>query len=142
MKQNIREKFTTCATYRWRSKLETIRTTKIIAIFLSNGERSVSDATVRSICRAAINPGQASSTPSTAVGFTSSRKLLFLHTVPFEPHEVSRRMAQIAREVEANAPQDPLLPRDAHGLVAPGEPDDNGELPTPLPLVMLIDIYR
>ena len=30
MKRNIRERFITCATYRWRSKLEIIRTTKII----------------------------------------------------------------------------------------------------------------
>jgi len=64
---------------------------------------------------------------------------LSLHTVSFEPHEVLRCMARIAREAEATAPQDPLLPRGAHGLFAPSESDDNGELPTPLPLVMLID---
>ena len=42
-------------------------------------------------------------------------KPLSFHTVSFGPHnEVLRRMAQIAREVEATAPRDPLLPPDAH----------------------------
>jgi len=70
-----------------------------ILIFLSDGECSVSDATVRSICRAAIDHG----------------KPLSFHTVSFGPrNEVLRRMAQVAREVETTAPRDPLLPPDAH----------------------------
>jgi len=70
-----------------------------VVIFLSDGECRVEDATIRSICRAAINLG----------------KPLSFHTVSFGPHnEPLRRMAQIAREVEATAPPDPLLPRDAH----------------------------
>jgi len=70
-----------------------------VVIFLSDGECSVSDATVRSICRAAIDLG----------------KPLSFHTVSFGPrNETLRRMAQVAREVEATAPRDPLLPPDAH----------------------------
>jgi len=70
-----------------------------ILIFLSDGECSVDDGTVRSICRAAINRG----------------KPLSFHTVSFGTrNETLRRMAQIAREVEATAPRDPLLPPDAH----------------------------
>lgn len=46
---------------------------------------------------------------------TLHRKPLSFHTVSFGPHnETLRRMAQVAREVEATAPRDPLLPPDAH----------------------------
>jgi len=70
-----------------------------VLIFLSDGESSVSDATVRSVCRAAIDHG----------------KPLSFHTVSFGPrNETLRRMAQVAKEVEATAPRDPLLPPDAH----------------------------
>jgi hypothetical protein len=86
-----------------------------VLIFLSDGEGSVSDATVRSICREAINRGYALSTPYTTIGSNSHRKPLSFHTVSFGPHnEVLRRMAQVSREVEATAPRDPLLPPDAH----------------------------
>jgi len=70
-----------------------------VLIFLSDGLCNVSHATVRSVCRAAIDNG----------------KPLSFHTVSFGPHnETLRRMAQVAREVEATAPRDPLLPPDAH----------------------------
>jgi len=66
-----------------------------VLIFLSDGECDVDDGTVRSVCRAAINRG----------------KPLSFHTVSFGPaNETLRRMAQVATEVEATAPRDPLLP--------------------------------
>ena len=49
------------------------------------------------------------------LGFTFHRKPLSFHTVSFGPHnEVLRRMAQVARTVEAAAARDPLLSPDAH----------------------------
>ncbi|KAJ3570940.1 hypothetical protein NP233_g4078 [Leucocoprinus birnbaumii] len=57
-----------------------------VVIFLSDGECSIRDTTVRTLCRAAISLG----------------------------NESLRRMAQIAREVESSAPRDATLPANAH----------------------------
>ncbi|KXN92377.1 hypothetical protein AN958_06995 [Leucoagaricus sp. SymC.cos] len=70
-----------------------------VAIFLSDGECSIQDSTVRTLCRAAISLG----------------KPLSFHTVSFGPSNQSlRRMAQIAREVETTAPRNASLPANAH----------------------------
>jgi len=69
-----------------------------VVIFLSDGECSVADETVRTFCRAAIALG----------------KPLSFHAVSFGPAtNTLRRMAQIALEVQRSAPQDPLLPAAA-----------------------------
>ncbi|KAH8094847.1 hypothetical protein BXZ70DRAFT_339404 [Cristinia sonorae] len=66
-----------------------------VVIFLSDGECSVNDETVRALCRRAIALGRA----------------LSFHAVAFGPrNEALRRMAQIANEVESRAPQDPMHP--------------------------------
>ncbi|TDL23181.1 hypothetical protein BD410DRAFT_839090 [Rickenella mellea] len=71
-----------------------------VVIFLSDGECHVSDARIYDVCRAAVRLG----------------KSLSFHSVSFGPDTSSqslRRMAQIAREVAASAPRDPLLPAAA-----------------------------
>ena len=75
----------------------------------------MADATVRSVCRAAIDNGWVQIALYKRFSLTLRRKPLSFHAVSFGPHNESlRRMAQIAREVEATAPRDPLLPPDAH----------------------------
>ncbi|KAI0052041.1 hypothetical protein FA95DRAFT_1484280 [Auriscalpium vulgare] len=71
-----------------------------IMIFLSDGECSIGDDTVHDLARTAVRLG----------------KPLSFHAVSFGPDSSSsslRRMAQIAREVQTNAPHDPLLPAAA-----------------------------
>ncbi|TFY74324.1 hypothetical protein EWM64_g9688 [Hericium alpestre] len=71
-----------------------------VLIFLSDGICTVADETVQGICRSAVRLG----------------KPLSLHAVSFGEDSTSsslRRMAQIAREIQNNAPQDPLLPAAA-----------------------------
>ncbi|KAJ3555965.1 hypothetical protein NM688_g2286 [Phlebia brevispora] len=66
-----------------------------VVIFLSDGECSVGDGTVRDLCRRSIALG---------------RPLSF-HSVAFGPsNQVLRRMTQIANEVERGAPADPMRP--------------------------------
>jgi len=74
-----------------------------VVIFLSDGECTVRDQTVQDLCRAAVTLG----------------KPLSFHAVSFGPQRSStslRRMADIAIEVQNNAPRDPLAP--AAALVA------------------------
>ncbi|GLB33597.1 hypothetical protein LshimejAT787_0104810 [Lyophyllum shimeji] len=69
-----------------------------VIIFLSDGECSVSDGTVRTTCRAAIAHG----------------KSLSFQFVAFGPGTATlRRMAQIALEIQNTAPRAPLLPAAA-----------------------------
>ncbi|KAL1684093.1 hypothetical protein EV122DRAFT_200466 [Schizophyllum commune] len=70
-----------------------------VVIFLSDGECSVSDQRMQSLCQAAVQQG----------------KHLSFHSVSFGPrNEVLRRMAHIARDVQARAPRDPALPPTAY----------------------------
>uniref|UniRef100_D8Q154 Expressed protein n=2 Tax=Schizophyllum commune (strain H4-8 / FGSC 9210) TaxID=578458 RepID=D8Q154_SCHCM len=70
-----------------------------VVIFLSDGECSVGDHSVHALCQAAVQLG----------------KHLSFHAVSFGPrNEVLRRMAQIARDVQARAPRDPALPTTAY----------------------------
>ncbi|EJD00191.1 uncharacterized protein FOMMEDRAFT_112544 [Fomitiporia mediterranea MF3/22] len=71
-----------------------------IVIFLSDGECSVRDDVVYSLCRRAVSLGRAVSFQAVSFGPDGSSTFL-------------RRMAQIAKEVEDRAPRDPLLPANA-----------------------------
>ncbi|KAJ7195854.1 hypothetical protein C8J57DRAFT_534894 [Mycena rebaudengoi] len=71
-----------------------------VVIFLSDGECSISDETVRSLCRAAVALGKPLSFHSVSFGSAARSSVL-------------RRMAQIALEVQTNAPRDPLTPAEA-----------------------------
>ena len=82
-----------------------------VLIFLSDGECGVSDATVRSVCRAAIDNGWVFVALQNTLRPTLHSKPLSFHTVSFGPdNQALRRMTQVAKEVEATAPRDPLLP--------------------------------
>ncbi|CAL1701264.1 unnamed protein product [Somion occarium] len=66
-----------------------------VVIFLSDGECSIEDQTIRDLCRRSVALG---------------RPLSF-HTVAFGPsNAILRRMAQIASEVQATVPADPMHP--------------------------------
>ncbi|KAI9462918.1 hypothetical protein BJY52DRAFT_1221931 [Lactarius psammicola] len=72
-----------------------------IVIFLSDGESYVRDEAIYDVCRGAVSQG----------------KPLSFHTVSFGEESSSsslRRMAEIALEVQKNAPSDPLLPAAAN----------------------------
>ncbi|KAJ7430289.1 hypothetical protein FB451DRAFT_1500209, partial [Mycena latifolia] len=71
-----------------------------VVIFLSDGECSIADETVRSLGRRAVALGKPLSFHS--VSFGSAKKSAVL-----------RRMAQLALEIQTNAPQDPLTPAEA-----------------------------
>ncbi|KAJ7246483.1 hypothetical protein C8J57DRAFT_1360578 [Mycena rebaudengoi] len=71
-----------------------------VVIFLSDGECSIADETVRSLSRAAVALGKPLSFHSVSFGSASQSAVL-------------RRMAQIALEVQTNAPRDPLTPAEA-----------------------------
>ncbi|KAF7308315.1 VWFA domain-containing protein [Mycena chlorophos] len=71
-----------------------------VVIFLSDGQCTIGDETMRAISRRAIALG----------------KPLSFHAVSFGPAHSSdslRRMAQVALEVQSNAPRDPLVPAAA-----------------------------
>lgn len=70
-----------------------------VVIFLSDGESSVTDETVHSLCQAAVQLG----------------KHLSFHAVSFGTYNKwLKRMAKIARGVQARAPRDPALPPTAY----------------------------
>ncbi|KAI0302897.1 hypothetical protein B0F90DRAFT_1935607 [Multifurca ochricompacta] len=71
-----------------------------IMIFLSDGQCPVLDEAVQDVCRSAVQRG----------------KPLSFHTVSFGPDAATgtlRRMAQLALDIQNNAPHDPLLPAAA-----------------------------
>ncbi|KAI9444050.1 hypothetical protein H4582DRAFT_1918931, partial [Lactarius indigo] len=71
-----------------------------IMIFLSDGQSAVSDAAVQDLCRSALRLG----------------KQLSFHAVSFGPDSsvpILRKMAQIALEIQENAPQNAGLPAAA-----------------------------
>jgi len=68
-----------------------------VVIFLSDGECKIEDQTMQDLCRTAIQLG----------------KPLSFHAVSFGQDAQSfylRRMAQIALDIQNNAPRDPLIP--------------------------------
>ena len=66
--------------------------------------------------RLRFSKGGASSLPFSSINLTTAgRKHLSFHSVSFGPrNEVLRRMAHIARDVQARAPRDPALPPTAY----------------------------
>jgi len=71
-----------------------------IMIFLSDGECSIEDEVIQDVCRSAVKQG----------------KPLSFHAVSFGTDKYSqtlRRMAQLALEIQNNAPRDPLLHADS-----------------------------
>ncbi|KAJ7931787.1 hypothetical protein B0H13DRAFT_2227876 [Mycena leptocephala] len=71
-----------------------------VVIFLSDGECSIADETVRSLSRKAVALGKPLSFHAVSFGSASQSSVL-------------RRMAQVALEVQTNAPRDPLTPAEA-----------------------------
>ncbi|KAJ7763628.1 hypothetical protein DFH07DRAFT_1059276 [Mycena maculata] len=71
-----------------------------VVIFLSDGECSIADETVRSLSRNAVALGKPLSFHSVSFGSASQSAIL-------------RRMAQVALEVQNGAPRDPLVPAEA-----------------------------
>jgi len=69
-----------------------------VMIFLSDGECPIGDEAIQDVCRSAVQRG----------------KPLSFHAVSFGPKTSSlRRMVQLAREIQNNAPHDSLLPADS-----------------------------
>ncbi|KAF7356372.1 VWFA domain-containing protein [Mycena venus] len=71
-----------------------------VVIFLSDGECSIADETVRGLCRKAVALGKPLSFHAVSFGAASQSSVL-------------RRMAQLALEVQTNAPHDPLIPAES-----------------------------
>jgi len=71
-----------------------------VVIFLSDGVCSVADEKVQDLCRSAVRLGKPLSFHAVSFGHDSTSSSL-------------RRMAQIALEVQNNAPRDPLAPAAA-----------------------------
>jgi hypothetical protein len=90
-----------------------------VVIFLSDGEDQVRDEPIFDICRGAVRQGSVVDfrcLPRSADSLNARRPLSF-HTVSFGQDVTSsslRRMANIALDVQNNAPQDPLLPAAAN----------------------------
>ncbi|KAF7370364.1 VWFA domain-containing protein [Mycena sanguinolenta] len=71
-----------------------------VVIFLSDGECSIADETVRGLCRKAVALGKPLSFHAVSFGSASKTSVL-------------RRMAQVALDMQTNAPRDPLTPAEA-----------------------------
>ncbi|KAF7370363.1 VWFA domain-containing protein [Mycena sanguinolenta] len=71
-----------------------------VVIFLSDGECRIADETVRDLCRKAVALGKPLSFHAVSFGSASKTSVL-------------RRMAQVALEVQTNAPHDPLIPAES-----------------------------
>ncbi|KAF9525383.1 hypothetical protein CPB83DRAFT_772200, partial [Crepidotus variabilis] len=70
-----------------------------VVIFLSDGESTINDQDMQTLCRKAITLG----------------KPLSFHGVAFGTDSATlQRMVQIAQQIEKSAPRDPLLPLTAH----------------------------
>ncbi|KAI9434837.1 hypothetical protein H4582DRAFT_1855657 [Lactarius indigo] len=80
-----------------------------VMIFLSDGECSVPDSSVQDVCRSAVQLGRVViSLLCSAGGSLVHRKPLSFHSVSFGPDSSSsslRRMAQLALEIQNNAPR-------------------------------------
>lgn len=84
-----------------------------VVIFLSDGECGIADETIRDLCRRSVALG--SVTPSCTI-IPSADKSIFsrplsFHAVAFGPSNATlRRMAEVAGQVQAAAPADPMHP--------------------------------
>lgn len=89
-------------------------------IFLSDGEDQVMDEVIYNLCRGSVRRGFVDLCLTLRLGPTDdaiARRPLSFHAVSFGKDSRSsslRRMAQIASEVQNNAPPDPLLPAAAN----------------------------
>ena len=87
-------------------------------IFLSDGEDYIRDEPVYDICRSAVRQGFVNFRFLLMKANDSDvRRPLSFHAVSFGHDATStslRRMAQIALEIQGNAPRDPLLPATAN----------------------------
>jgi len=72
-----------------------------VVIFLSDGEDFVRDEPIFDICRSALSQGRPLSFHSVSFGQESTSSTL-------------RRMTEISRDIQSNAPRDPLLPANAY----------------------------
>jgi hypothetical protein len=83
-------------------------------IFLSDGVCSVTDEAIQDVCHSAVTRGWVSFPFSNGLAHWSVRKPLSFHAVSFgrktSTNTTLRRMAQLALEIQNNAPHDPLLP--------------------------------
>jgi len=86
-------------------------------IFLSDGVCSVSDEAIQDVCHSAVGRGWVFFHFSNGLAHCSVRKPLSFHAVSFgrktSTHATLRKMAQLALEIQNNAPHDPLLPADS-----------------------------
>jgi hypothetical protein len=90
-----------------------------VVIFLSDGEDDVRDEPIFDICRGAVRQGSVMDFRCLPIisDSVNGRRPLSFHAVSFGQDATSsslRRMAQIALDVQNNAPQDPLLPAAAN----------------------------
>ena len=97
---------------------DTIRTFRTpVIIFLSDGEGHVRDEKIFDVCRSAVRQGFVKFwSPRLPSNDVDTRRPLSFHSVSFGRNTSSsslRRMAQIALQVQNNAPQDPLRPAAA-----------------------------
>ena len=89
-----------------------------VVIFFSDGDDTVEDKAMYDICRDAVRQGFVGLHPWPYISTDekNARRPLSFHAVSFGKDSTSsslRRMAQIALEVQFNAPHDPLLPAAA-----------------------------
>jgi hypothetical protein len=86
-------------------------------IFLSDGECSLEDEVIQDVCRSAVGRGWVTFDLSASVSLIFRfRKPLSFHAVSFGNVRYSyrlERMAQLALEIQNNAPRDPLLPAES-----------------------------
>ena len=81
-------------------------------IFLSDGECSVSDASIQDLCLSAVRLGCVTFFLRTYTADFARRKPLSFHSISFGPDTPSsslRRMASLALGVQNNAPRTPRL---------------------------------
>jgi hypothetical protein len=85
-------------------------------IFLSDGECRVLDEAIQDVCRSAVQRGWVTFDLCPRTAHSLRRKPLSFHAVSFGRDAMAatlRRMAQLALDIQNNAPHDPLLPATA-----------------------------
>ncbi|KIO11018.1 hypothetical protein M404DRAFT_994686 [Pisolithus tinctorius Marx 270] len=82
-----------------------------VIIFLSDGECQIADQTMQDLCRTSVRLGKAVSFHAVSFGRDSQNALnyLFLDRLNVSWSSL-RRMVEVAREAQSNAPGDPLTP--------------------------------
>jgi hypothetical protein len=84
-----------------------------VMIFLSDGQCSVSDSVVQEVCRSAVRLGCVAFFVFNFISDCFQRKPLSFHSISFGPDRSSsslRRMANLALEIQNNAPCNPQTP--------------------------------